>query len=215
MVMIFDFDGTLVDTTEGIVRTTVKALERLGYVTPPEEEIKGLIGLPIAQSLSIAAGVTDPLKVKECVDTYRDIYFESGMRDIRPYPGVVETLRRLKEEGHTLCIATSRSKPSLKSILSSIGVLELFDILIADEDVVNKKPAPDMVQKILSETGCDPQDTFMTGDTTFDIEMGHRAGVNTCAVTYGNHTEERLRTSVPHAIIHKFSDVLELVRPWV
>ncbi len=215
MVLIFDFDGTLADTTEGIVRTTQKTLECLGYDVIPEDDIKGLIGLPISESLSIAANVTEMEKVQECVDTYRKIYYESSMKDVRAYPGVAETLRELKNQGHILCIATSRSKPSLKSLLSSMGILHLFDILKADEDVECKKPAPDMILQIMKETGCSPEDVLMTGDTTYDIEMGHNACVNTCAVTYGNHNEYRLKSSIPHIILHDYSDLLEIFRSWV
>lgn len=206
---VFDFDGTLADTHKSIVDTTALTLKTLGLPPVDEDFLKSLIGLPIGESLRQAGNLTTEAQIKEAVDIYRDSYFKLGYAGVTLFPGVKDTLATLKQRGHTLAIATSRGRDSLKELLKVLDIAAYIDILKADEDAVNKKPAPDLTLAALADAGCAPEEAIVVGDTVYDIEMGRRAGCRTCAVTYGNQSRERLLTASPDIIIDSFTQLLD------
>ena len=100
-----------------------------------------------------------------------------------------------------MAIATSRGEPSLVSLLTEHGIRQYFEVLGTTGCVERPKPAPDLVLWVLDRFGAIPEEAMVIGDTTFDIEMGSAAGCSTCAVSYGNHSVERLQTASPNHII--------------
>lgn len=205
--IIFDFDGTIADTSEAIVRTFKAAAAANGCVCKSDDEIRLSIGLHLRDMYRELCGVTDPDLIQRCIDSYL-VIFRDYFRFITLFPGVHETLSRLKERGLTLAVATNRGADSLVPLMQMLGIDGLIDAYATPESVSNVKPAPDMARLLMSHLGCAPDETLVVGDTVYDVEMGRAAGCHTCAVTYGSHPREQLLTSRPERMIDDFRDLL-------
>lgn len=197
--LVFDFDGTLADTTEGILKTTEATLQRMGLPAAEASLVQQAIGLPLQGSLR-AAGVPED-RIEEAVDVYHELFYDVAPKHITIFPGVREGLELLAGKGFRMAIATSRGEPSLVSLLTEHGIRQYFEVLGTTGCVERPKPAPDLVLWVLDRFGAIPEEAMVIGDTTFDIEMGSAAGCSTCAVSYGNHSVERLQTASPNHII--------------
>ncbi|MDE7396531.1 MAG: HAD family hydrolase [Muribaculum sp.] len=209
--VIFDFDGTLADTTDAIVDTVRLTLQELKLPLVDDNAIKALIGLPLIECMRQVTGYTSLHEVARATDIYRRIWPDVSESATRLFPNVANTMRQLKERGLTLAIATSRSRISVLQMLDTLGLAPLISTVRADEDVANKKPAPDMVLSILDELNIPADNAITVGDTTFDITMGTKAGTATIGVSYGNHSKERLATARPDNIIDDFADILRFI----
>ena len=207
--LVFDFDGTLADTTEGILQTTRATFARMGLPIPSDADIRLGIGLPLKGSLH-TAGVPDE-RLDEGSDIYHEIFYEIAPKHITIYPGVRESLEMLAAKGLRMGIATSRTEHSLVMLLEEHGIRQYFEILGSVGCVERPKPAPDLVQWVLERFGADPSEAMVIGDTTYDILMGTAAGCRTCAVSYGNHSVERLLTASPDHIVQDLRDLVALL----
>ncbi len=204
----FDFDGTLADTADCIVATMKGTFKELGLSEPDDEAIHQTIGLPLVQSLQRLGHFSEE-KAWETVDLYHEQFARFQSTHIRLFPNVVETLQTLKERGTTLAIVTSRSRGTLQEIMEEHGIQGYFQTLMTTSDGLPSKPAPDMVLELLRRLELRPEDAWVVGDTTFDIEMGNAAGCVTVGVTFGNHTREQLQPLATH-LIDRFEELLEL-----
>ena len=207
--LVFDFDGTLADTTEGILQTTRATFARMGLPIPSDADIRLGIGLPLKGSLH-TAGVPDD-RLDEGSDIYHEIFYEIAPKHINIYPGVRESLEMLAAKGLRMGIATSRTEHSLVMLLEEHGIRQYFEILGSVGCVERPKPAPDLVRWVLERFGADPSEAMVIGDTTYDIQMGTAAGCRTCAVSYGNHSVERLLTASPDHIVADLWDLVALI----
>ena len=207
--LVFDFDGTLADTTEGILKTTEATLQRMGLPAAEASVVQQAIGLPLQGSLR-AAGVPED-RIDEAVDVYHELFYNVAPKHITIFPGVKEGLETLAEKGFRMAIATSRGEPSLVSLLTEHGIRQYFEVLGTTGCVERPKPAPDLVLWVLDRFGASPEEAMVIGDTTYDIEMGSAAGCSTCAVSYGNHSVERLRGSNPDYIVADLRDLASLI----
>lgn len=212
--VIFDFDGTLVDTNVGIVLTYVRALNMLGYPCPPEPEITATIGLPLKESFQkMVDGLSDE-EADEAVILYRNIFDETALPVIKSFPHIGEELGAIREHGIRMAVATSRGRRSLNLIAERMGIARYFDGLYAVEDVVNHKPSPDLALLAMERHGFNPDETLVVGDATYDLLMGHNAGCNVCGVTWGNQSVEQLKTADPEYLIddiRKLSAILGIL----
>lgn len=208
--IIFDFDGTIADTASGIVKTVNATFMKMGIPVPDEDKVRSTIGLPLGDSLRIAAGLPDD-RVQEAVDTYRSLFCEVEARETKLFPGVSDTLKELYSNGIRMAIATSRGMDSLEVLLGQWGIGGLFETCVTATDGLRRKPAPDMVLSLLKRMSVPADGTLVAGDTTFDIEMGNGAGCRTCAVTYGNHSPELLKSVSPHYMVEDFPSIKDIV----
>lgn len=207
-----DFDGTMADTHLTIIeaaRMTVDMLDVPHRAT--DDEIRKSIGLPSEALFRDVCGIRDPKEVEAAIGLFRANYRKIGNSKTVLYPGVRETLTKLRDAGVTLAVASSRFKDSLMTMLRYFELTDFFTVIVGDDDVAHAKPAPDMVLKILAETGIAASEALTVGDTQFDILMGQRAGTDTCGVTYGNHTRQMLQQVHATHIIDHFSDLLHIV----
>jgi len=207
--LVFDFDGTLADTTEGILKTTEATLERMGLPAAEPSVVQQAIGLPLRGSLR-AAGVPEE-RLEEGVDVYHEVFYQVAPKHITIYPGVHEGLELLAARGMRMGIATSRSEPSLVMLLREHGILDYFEVLGTVGCVERPKPAPDLVQWVLERFGADPSEAMVIGDTTYDIQMGSAAGCRTCAVSYGNHPVDKLLTASPGLIVDDLRELADIL----
>jgi len=209
--LILDFDGTLADTVDGIVRTAKATLKELSLPDIPRETIVSHIGLPLGEMFKGMTGIGDEAFIAECMTTYRRIFKVIALDSIVPFPGVKETLRNLKEKGISLNIASSRSRGSIEYFLKKEGMEDLFDIILGAGDTQKHKPHPEMVLKILEKKGIPASEALMVGDTTFDIMMGHSGGCRGCGVTYGNHSRETLSEVHTEYLIDSFPEIESII----
>lgn len=206
--LIFDFDGTLADTNEGIVRTFQETFRKMGKTVPPVEAITATIGRSLRDGFTDALPELSAEEADKAVEIYREIFPSIAFPLISAFPGIVEMLRELKTRGLKMAVATSRSHHSLETLAEQIGVIDFFKGMFGAEDVVNHKPAPDLVNLIISKYGLRRDDVLVIGDANFDILMGHAAGCAVCAVSWGNQSAETLSALAPEYLVSTVPDLL-------
>ena len=208
--IILDFDGTLGDTRQCIVSTIQLALTRMNLPEAKEKDITKLIGLPLIEMFRILTDL-EGADLDEITKIYRDNFNDFAFGNVRSFPHVRETIQLLFEKGYTLTIATSRGRQSLAMLMDQLHIHPYITTFMCDQDVTEKKPAPEMVIKILEQTSSQPDETIVVGDTVYDIEMGQRAGCRTCGVTYGNNSREQLQQQGADNIIDDFRELLNII----
>ncbi len=207
----FDFDGTLADTSEGIVRCTQATLQEMGLPASTPQRIKATIGLPLGQCFARGTD-TPPERVDEACATYRRIFGDIAIPCITLYPGVKEVLAQLHASGLLLAICTSRSRASLETLIRMLEIEPYFCALTNNEDVSHPKPAPDLALLLLERLGARAEESLVVGDTIFDLQMGRAAGCRTCGVTWGNQDRPTLQTASPDWILDDIRDLFVYLR---
>ena len=211
--IILDFDGTLGDTRANIVLTMRQTLQRLGYPVAEEDEIASTIGLPLEEGFRQLLPELPEDKVLECALTYRDI-FEVNRKKLVPklFPGVKETLSRLREKGYVLTVASSRSSLSLNGFLGDMGIAGYVSYVLGADSVKMAKPHPEPVLRTMEDLGYTAAETLVVGDMPVDILMGKGAGTLTCGVTYGNSSREDLAASGADFIIDGIEALIDVLK---
>ena len=215
--LILDFDGTIGNTTQFIVQIMMASFDALHMKKPSVEACTRTIGLPLAQCFVQSYKNEGLPEMSEetgllCAETYRRIFEEKKKPGaILPYPGCIETLRKLHDQGIVLTIASSRNHSSLMDFVREFGIEDIISYVIGADDVVNAKPAAEPVERILQKFNVSPAEALVVGDTRFDILMGRNAHCATCGVTYGNGTFAELREARADYVIERFAYLLALV----
>ena len=202
---VFDFDGTIVDTRLPITLSVNRALGEFGFGQRPVADIEELIGLPLPVVLGTLAG--SEADVDALCERYRAVFKEVAPEAAPMYEGVRGALAALREAGVTLAIATSRSRESLEKFLDQHLLRGDFAFWAGGSCVERGKPNPDMLEHVVGSCGHRMADTIMIGDTSHDMEMGHAAGADTLAVSYGMHALERLRSAEPTHLVHHAREI--------
>lgn len=208
--LILDFDGTLADTRESILQSMRFVADRYDIENVDKKLIEGLIGLPLKTTFEKALSLDESL-IQEATLIYRRHYSEIAIDTISLFDNVDTTLRHLHQKRVNLTIASSKGKEALNKILKRQNIDTLFSFVGGEEDAKNKKPSPDIVNLIMNRNHYPPDECLVVGDTIFDIEMGQRAGVDTCGVTYGNNSREELARQGPTYIIDDFKSLTGLL----
>jgi len=199
--VIFDFDGTLGDSQKLITDTMLATIERLNLPMRSREECARTIGLPLKECFSSIIPMTDE-QAEECAEVYSEIFNMKNVPGaVTVFPGVIETLERLSAQGILMSIASSRNHHSLAKLVEDLELSKYITYLIGADDVVEKKPAAEPVDKTLSHFNIEAHETLVVGDTEFDILMGRNAGTHTCGVTYGNGSKESLEAAKAEWIV--------------
>jgi phosphoglycolate phosphatase len=204
--VIFDVDGTLVDSQGDIIASMHAAFGAVGLATPPRAEILGIVGLSLDVALARLAPQADTARMVQAYkDSYADLRIRNGAASSPLYPGVRQALDVLAaQEDVLLGLATGKSKRGLDSLIETHG----FDGLFVTRQVADfhpSKPHPSMIQTALRETGVEAAHAVMIGDTRFDLEMAAAAGVAGVGVTWGYHPKAQLTPA--HALIDSFGDL--------
>ncbi len=210
--IIFDFDGTLADTTATILRTYHVAIEAMEAPKRTDAECKATIGLPLKEGFRQLYPNFTEAELNGCVDTYRR-KFNSNKRDLVPslYPGVKETLDKLAEMKIQMSIASSRSRASLVDFCEENDIAKHFSLILGADDVTHAKPNPEPVLITLGRLNQDADHTIVVGDMPVDIAMGNDAGCRTVGVTYGNSSRRDLVNSGADYIIDTFTELIDRV----
>ena len=209
--LILDFDGTLGDSRALIVKTLQETLATLHLPFKDEPDCAATIGLPLKEAFIHLASVDEEMG-ERCAKTYRRIFDRNNHPGSVPaFPHVVDTIRELHRCGKTLTIASSRGRDSLPLLIESLGITPYISLVLSANDVKNAKPHPEPVLLTLRQLGLKADETLVVGDSVYDIEMGKRAHVHTCGVTYGNGTRAQLEAARPEFLIDDFAHLLQLL----
>lgn len=210
--MILDFDGTMGDTQDLIVRTMQQTIQQLGLPSRTDEQCAAMIGLPLKHTFTTLIEMSEEMG-ERCAELYRQLFNENNVPGAVPvFPNVLDTVRTLHERGLILTIASARRRDTLVEFLESMNLMQYIPYVISASDIENAKPAPDMVLKTLEDYHLSADEAIVVGDTKYDIEMAHRAGVKAVGVTYGNGTVEELRAYGAEYIIDDFAQLLDIVQ---
>ena len=205
--VIFDVDGTLVDSQNEIMAAMTAAYAAHDMPMPARADVLSIVGLSLNEAFAqLCPDRTDHgTLVQAYKDAFSDLRGPSG-KDERStlFPGAREALQHLAAQDHTLlAVATGKSRRGLDKVLEKHGLTGMFHSeQVADHHP--SKPNPSMILTALNDTGVDPHRAVMLGDTVFDMDMGRAAGVHTIGVSWGYHPAETLR---PDILIHDFADL--------
>lgn len=202
----WDFDGTIADTSKGIVRTMTETFKRMGWPLPAAEAICQTIGLPLLASIAqLSALPVESDEVQRATALYRVLFEEVGNVGVTLFDGVADEMCRQHESGCFVAIATSRGHDSVRSLLQQLGVLQYVDHIVACEDVAVHKPDPAPIARLCQMANVLPADVVVVGDTTFDIEMGRNAHAGRCiGVAWGNHSRQMLLGAGADVVLDSF-----------
>jgi len=204
--LVFDWDGTLMDSENQIVSCVENAIRDLDLEQRSREEIKNIIGLGLRESVSTLFPDSTDEFIAEFVASYRHYWFNTESGNL--FPGARETLELLHNEGFLLGVATGKGRRGLDKVLSETGLQQVFHATrCADE--AHSKPHTQMLDEIMQELSASAAETLMVGDTEYDLEMAQRAGVRSIAVTYGVHDWKRLQRFNPVATLDQISDIMD------
>jgi phosphoglycolate phosphatase len=207
--VVFDWDGTLADSTAIIAAALQRACRDVGEPEPAEADARFVIGLGLADALRRVAPQLAVERHRELAARYRHHYLAQAL-SIPLFAGVREMLTEMNESGHLLGVATGKSRAGLDQALDQQNVRRFFVATrCADEGF--PKPHPGMLLELMNLVGADPAETLMIGDTTHDLELARNAGVAALAVGYGAHDVDGLARERPLATLHSIAEL----RAWL
>lgn len=193
--IVFDWDGTLMDSAAAIVAAIQAACRDLAIEPPSDERARHIIGLGLHDALRGVLPDLDPARYPEVANRYRHHYLACD-HELELFAGAFEMIEALGEAGFMLAVATGKSRPGLLRALAGSG-LERFFHATRCADECHSKPHPQMLLELMDEFAVAPERTLMIGDTTHDLLMAKNAGVPALAVAYGAHPREVLEAEAP------------------
>lgn len=208
--VIFDWDGTLLDSTHHIVGALLGACRDLGLREPSREQAGWVIGLSLQTALQQLVPDLRADQADAFVARYKT-HFTRLLGDMQLFEGQAQLLRDLHAQGVVLAVATGKSRRGLDHSIDQLGLHGLFQATrTADE--ARGKPDPDMLEQLLLELDLNPAAALMVGDTTHDVLMAKAAGVDSLAVSYGAHRASLLESAQPTALVRSVRDMQSWVR---
>jgi phosphoglycolate phosphatase len=193
--IVFDWDGTLMDSTATIVASMQAAARDLGLPVPDDRAASHVIGLGLQDAMQAVLPDLDPKSYPRMVERYRYHYLAQD-QTLTLFDGVREMLADLASQGYFLAVATGKSRVGLSRALSTVGLMSVFDSTRCADETFSK-PHPAMLQEITRELGQDMRRTVMIGDTTHDLLMAGNAGAAGIGVHYGAHPRHELEAMSP------------------
>ena len=208
--IVFDWDGTLMDSEARIVNCMQAAIEDLALAPRTRQQMTEIIGLGLAEALAILYPEGSSAEHAALTERYRYHFVEANQTPSTLFPGVQEMLAELNEQGHFLAVATGKGRRGLDRVLEETDTGHYFHTTrCADESF--SKPHPQMLLEIMDHLGVEPGNTLMIGDTEYDLQMANNAGVRSLAVSYGVHDLGRLLNCRPLDCV----DDVSALRNWL
>ncbi|MEG2575141.1 MAG: HAD hydrolase-like protein [Christensenella sp.] len=182
--ILFDFDGTLMDTSRGILFCAKKTIEYMGIAVPSDEVLRKFIGPPLKLSFMDVCGMSDE-DATAAVTCYRERYAEIGMLEADIYPGIEELLVALRQAGATSAVASVKMEPIVRKTLMHFELTDYFDAICGAPEDMNIKGKEAIVREAVSRTNSKAEDCLLVGDSSYDAEGAAAAGVDFCAALWG------------------------------
>src|SRR5918999_1474810 len=207
--ILFDLDGTLIDSVELIVNSALYAFEKCGHPAPAAEEWLADLGLPLRTMF--ARFIEDEARLAELVAGYREYQLANHDRLVRPYDEVARTLQTLHERGVALAVVTSKAEVLAQRGLAHVGLDGFFDVVVGLESCTRHKPDPEPVDIALRRLGIPAGRAAFVGDSPHDMAAGRAAGVTTIAALWGPFSRAQLAASDPDHYIERMGELLPIV----
>jgi phosphoglycolate phosphatase len=201
--IIFDLDGTLVDSSVDLTNALNFAVEPYGFERLTVEKTISLVGEGITRLIEKLLGPEHIGLQPDVMDRFMEFYSVHLIDFTRPYPGVVETLRNLT--GYKKAVISNKRESLSRNLLQDLGLLRHFDAVLGSDSTGERKPSPKSLLKVMEMLSCRAEETVIVGDSNYDIEAGKAAGVKTIAVSYGYRDAGLLQDA--DRIISRFSDL--------
>ena len=206
--ILFDLDGTLTDSGEGIINCAILALEHFGLPVPSREELRVFVGPPLHETF-VRYGVPAD-KADEAVAVYRSRYIPIGKYENTPYPRIRDLLETLSSHGHRLYVATSKPESMSKDILEHFDLAKYFTRICGASMDSSRSSKEAVIAYLLAESG-EKENMIMVGDTKFDILGAKHHGIPAIGVSWGYGKVEDMESAGAIAIAHTVGELLELL----
>lgn len=205
--LIFDWDGTLVDSIGRIVESMHRAVEACGLPVLSDAQVKGIIGLGLPEAIQVLyPDLRDAALIERLRVGYGEHYLELEREPSALFPGVEEALASFREQGYRLAVATGKTRRGLQRVLEGRGWLDYFDITRCADETASK-PHPRMLHEIMGHCGVQASQALMVGDSVFDLQMARNASVDSVAVGFGAQSLEDLLIHEPRLAIKEFCEL--------
>ena len=208
--IVFDWDGTLANSTQMIVDCMREASADAGLPVPEPTAASNIIGLGLAEAVHALFGELTPAQYQQLVARYRHHYYTRD-EDTPLFEGVRETIEYLSKAGFMLAVATGKGRNGLNKSLEKSGLADFMHATRCVDECFSK-PHPQMLHELMDELVTGPERTLMIGDTSYDLQMASNAGVTSLAVTYGAHPESELKKHQPLACFDRFTSLDQWLR---
>ena len=205
--IVFDWDGTLFDSTALITRCIQAACADLGVPTPSDRDASYVIGMGLREALEHAAPSLPPERYRELGLRYRHHYM-ARQHELLLFEGALALLQALKGRNHLLAVATGKSRLGLDEALATVRLRGLFDATRTADETASK-PHPKMLLELMDQLGTEPARTLMIGDTTHDLQLAANAGAASVAVSYGAHEPDLLHGLAPRHVAHSVAELAD------
>lgn len=207
--ILFDFDGTLYDTVEGIAKSAQYALEKLG-VRAELDELRCFAGPPLVDKFMEAYGLSHE-KAWEARGLFQERYIPVGVYESRPFPGMKEFLAALKEKGLTLAVATSKPLDLAEHLLARAEMREYFSVVRGSRLDGNNNSKQEIVESVIASLGAEKEDCVLIGDTKYDVAGAHAAGITCICVRYGYAAPGELEKAGADAIAEDLCELQKML----
>jgi len=207
--VIFDWDGTLMDSTGRIVSAMQNSAHNVGLPVPTEKQVKSIIGLSMQAVTDTLFPNADEHNRSRLLEEYRFQYIEGDNTPTPLFEGVMEQLEWLKQQEVTIAVATGKARAGLDRVLKEVGLIDFFDHSICADEAAGK-PHPEMVNRLMEKFGKQHDETIVVGDSIHDLHMAQNARVDAIAVTSGANQQHELTPFEPIAIL----DNVNQIRDW-
>ena len=207
--VIFDWDGTLFDSTGIIGHALQQSCAAINQPIPSLKDAQKVIGLGFTEAIEVLVGPLSATQTEVFMQSYRRHYF-SGEEIVTLFEGITSLLDGLRTQNKLTAVATGKSRAGLNRVLQHAALKNRFDATgTADETA--SKPHPQMLFELLEELEVHADEAIMIGDTTYDVDMAHEAGMTAIGVTYGAHDADTLASSQPAVLVHSVAELQQLL----
>lgn len=204
--LVFDWDGTLMDSQARIVACLQGAIAQIGAPPRTTAQLRDIIGLGLTEAVQRLYPDADERFVQAMAQGYREHYFDPALAPCALFEGAREVIELLSEQGYLLAVATGKGRHGLDKALQDSGLAAFFHMTRCADETFSK-PHPLMLEQIMTDLDTPAEHTLMIGDTEYDMQLAHNAGTEALAVTYGVHTLERLLAQSPAGHIHRIAEL--------
>ena len=207
--ILFDLDGTLTDSGEGIIHCAQETLSHFGLPVPSKEQLRVIVGPPLRQSF-IRFGIR-PENTEEAVEVYRKHYVDHGQFENFPYPGIEQLLQQLKADGHQLYVATSKPEAMSIQILQYFGLAQYFNVICGATADHSRDTKAKVISHLLSQISPVPDQLMMIGDTIYDVEGANALQIPCIGVQWGYGVVEDMKAAGAVAIADTTQQLYQLI----
>ena len=207
--ILFDLDGTLTDSGEGIMKSAVYALSHYGIEAPSDAELRTFVGPPLTESFARFGVPQDQLK--KAVEIYRSRYIPIGRFENTPYPGIRELLEQLKADGHKLYVATSKPEWMSIEILEHFDLAKYFDMICGASTDFSRNSKEAVIAHLLESCGAQ-ENPIMVGDTAYDVIGAKEHGIPAIGVDWGYGLNEDMEKAGAVAIAYTVAELYDLLK---